>query len=731
MHRDRLLLHLKWLTGGLLYLVALWSIISMDAQTGMVPWFCLGLVLVSFIVPRSFERLTRRIWTPAAVLLLFGSIADIAVHLPDLVIPLIRLISLLGAMICVQPRKGRQDMQLLLLTLFMLIFSGVLSMSFIFVPQLMLFVPLSLALMMLVVLCEHIEAKAQNTPLFEAAYSFRDTLPSALRLMNWRLLLVWGATYTCLLVMAGLIFVTIPRLRIDKALPFLKAPSATSKTGFTDNVRFGDVTDIAKDDSIALRVDMPDGAVFRSQPYWRMAVLDEYTGEGFRVSASAREGNQAFTNRELMVSDAKTSSSEPWILYFEGGTSRYLPTPDGYSQLRFSNIIRLLVNLNTFTVSTDETSSSMLAYQVMAPSLTGTTPGMMADSMLDQAPTQGADYRRKLLIGSQNIKYPFTTLALPKLTSDRDFLRKSVLEIARSKGLKKRDPHTFAKAAEGWLSTRHTYALNSSLMPGESDPLIRWMASEEPGHCELFAGAEILLLRAAGFPARMVTGFAGGYRNLYEDHLSVRNSNAHAWVEVYDGKEWFRSDPTPGSGAFQGNWTAESDTGFPAYMDSLRILWYRHIVNFDNDQQMLIAAWTRDLSLRLRNKLLGLMKESYVMARLALQNPLRLSLYLGLVRNILIVLLLWILSRQAWKWWQGRAEPGNLRRKLVLHPLRRNAGRILASFNELDLPDDAQATGIVDALLVIRYGPVEIWPKSPAAAIKAARKIRKKLLRRA
>ena len=65
------------------------------------------------------------------------------------------------------------------------------------------------------------------------------------------------------------------------------------------------------------------------------------------------------------------------------------------------------------------------------------------------------------------------------------------------------------------------------------------------GFCEHYASSFALLMRIAGIPARIVMGFLGGERNPLGAHLIVRQSDAHAWVEVWlDGQGWTRIDPT-------------------------------------------------------------------------------------------------------------------------------------------------------------------------------------------
>lgn len=77
------------------------------------------------------------------------------------------------------------------------------------------------------------------------------------------------------------------------------------------------------------------------------------------------------------------------------------------------------------------------------------------------------------------------------------------------------------------------------------DPVDEFLFSTRAGFCEHFASSFALLMRAAGIPARIVTGYQGGEINTVGNYLTVRQADAHAWVEVWlrdDG--WVRVDPT-------------------------------------------------------------------------------------------------------------------------------------------------------------------------------------------
>ena len=112
-------------------------------------------------------------------------------------------------------------------------------------------------------------------------------------------------------------------------------------------------------------------------------------------------------------------------------------------------------------------------------------------------------------------------------------------------------PVDFAAGATEYLASTHGYSLSLTLPPESEikDPVARWMDAGLDGHCEFFASSLVLLSRAAGFQSRLVVGFKGGSWNAFENYYMVRNSDAHAWVEVReDDGTWRVVDATPFNG---------------------------------------------------------------------------------------------------------------------------------------------------------------------------------------
>jgi transglutaminase-like putative cysteine protease len=89
----------------------------------------------------------------------------------------------------------------------------------------------------------------------------------------------------------------------------------------------------------------------------------------------------------------------------------------------------------------------------------------------------------------------------------------------------------------------YTYTLEPPLLGPDS--VDEFLFATKAGFCEHFSSAFVFLMRAAGVPARVVTGYQGGELNSVDSIVSVRQSDAHAWAEVYlPGRGWVRIDPT-------------------------------------------------------------------------------------------------------------------------------------------------------------------------------------------
>ena len=121
---------------------------------------------------------------------------------------------------------------------------------------------------------------------------------------------------------------------------------------------------------------------------------------------------------------------------------------------------------------------------------------------------------------------------------------------------------------------------------GGASPIEDFLLRAKRGHCEYFASAMVLLLRAEGIPARLATGFYGAEWSGWESAWIVRQSNAHAWVEAWTGEDgWKVFDPTPPDGR-----PIPAETGFlTAFRQAWEAAvtrWDRWVISYDFDDQI-------------------------------------------------------------------------------------------------------------------------------------------------
>jgi transglutaminase-like putative cysteine protease len=106
------------------------------------------------------------------------------------------------------------------------------------------------------------------------------------------------------------------------------------------------------------------------------------------------------------------------------------------------------------------------------------------------------------------------------------------------------DPRALLARAFQYFNREFTYTLEPPLLDAQN-PYDDFLFQSKQGFCEHYAGSFALLMRAAGIPTRIVTGYQGGEVNPLNDELIVRQADAHAWTEIWLPAEgWLRVDPT-------------------------------------------------------------------------------------------------------------------------------------------------------------------------------------------
>jgi hypothetical protein len=110
------------------------------------------------------------------------------------------------------------------------------------------------------------------------------------------------------------------------------------------------------------------------------------------------------------------------------------------------------------------------------------------------------------------------------------------------------------------------------------------------GHCEYFASAMAVMLRAIHIPSRVATGFQSGQYNPMTGWHVIRASDAHSWVEAWiPGRGWMTYDPTPPD-TQQRNALSAIWSQFLLYLDAAETLWRQWVVDYDLHRQITLVT---------------------------------------------------------------------------------------------------------------------------------------------
>ncbi len=592
----------KWFLGGALTLLSVATVFYLEVPAWTLMTLALVGVSAGLVQPRwaaLVPRWVHRLAFPIIVAIFVGDLWLTGEVLPAMV----RLDILLLLYRGITYRQKRDDLQVIVLGLFLVVVAGVLTVSLVFAVQILAFTACALGFLLVITLGDErgeterrVRRNAPDLPAWARDVSWRRLFSRVRAATDWRVVALGSALFAGLVGLSALLFLAIPRFQLENSLFLERFITKKARTGFSDTIRFGDVTDIAQDNGVAASVDVSDRSRVPVSPYWRMLVLDDYRDGTFRLSPRMRLDNFRREQGGMALRGALRRTAEApvqWTFYLEAGVSRFLPLLGDFEVLRFREPQNFRFSPRLGVVALRDEPVSMTAYRV--------------EGMESGARISDRGFAEQFAEEKENPRRAGALMLRVAVgEADQAELRRIVAEVEVG-GRKMRGEGTpptkaseseaegFARRATAWLDQRHAYSLQPKIPAGAGDPLVRWMASREGGHCELFAGSLVLLARTAGIPARVVTGFRGGSWNGYSNNFTLRNSDAHAWCEIFDGasESWLRADPTPGGTSGAGEELAgdaaiarRTDRSWTARFDSLRVFWYRRIVNFDQQSQL-------------------------------------------------------------------------------------------------------------------------------------------------
>ena len=297
------------------------------------------------------------------------------------------------------------------------------------------------------------------------------------------------------LPLAIVLFVVFPRL--DSPLWSIDTRAGRAITGLSDELRMGSVSELAQSQAVAFHVRFANTVPPPKDRYWRGIVLWEFDGETWHVSPDSDPPRalQADPDSRIDYELTLEPSHQPWLFPLEMAAVKAPKTA-------FNRAYQMIYK-GELSERTSFELSSHTRYRA-----------------LDFAGKQ-----RQL------------ALQLPQVSP-------RVAALAAQWRNTHRDPKAIVQAALRFFNQQDfVYTLKPGVLEG--DPVESFLFETRRGFCEHYASSFAVLMRLAGIPTRIVTGYQGGEYNPHADHWIVRQSDAHAWNEVWFEQEgWVRIDPT-------------------------------------------------------------------------------------------------------------------------------------------------------------------------------------------
>lgn len=292
------------------------------------------------------------------------------------------------------------------------------------------------------------------------------------------------------------LFLAFPRL----PGPLWNMPEAegSGRTGLDDTMSPGDISQLSQSDAVAFRVRFDGAAPPPADRYWRGLVMTGYNGRAWRrIEVPGEVPARRARGAPVGYSVTLQPHERRWLFALDSpGT----PPPDaGYTRW--------------YELVADDPVRDLRRYELTSATDYRLQPSLStADRRFQTIVPGGAHPRTRELVSGW---------------TDAGLADRAIVERALN-----------------WFRDRpFVYTLSPPALPG--DVVDQFLFGTREGFCEHYAGAFAVMMRLAGIPARVVGGYLGAEAVAGGEYYVVRQSDAHAWVEVWlEGAGWQRVDPT-------------------------------------------------------------------------------------------------------------------------------------------------------------------------------------------
>jgi transglutaminase-like putative cysteine protease len=503
------------------------------------------------------------------------------------------LIVVLSAIKLFQVKSDRDWVFLYLISFFEILLAAGLSFSPMFLASLALYLVCGIST---VIALEIRKARRALKPVETRLLISRDTFVlrkltrksnKAPRRVEIRRLPVLSVVFLFLICLLALpLFLVAPR---SGAAAFSRSGAGlTNFVGFSENVQLGEIGSLKENSQVVMHVRIDEAATGLNHDLrWRGVALDEFTGRAWKKSIETRRS-------ERRVDERCGSGTTGCGVY-------PLDTTEA------------LHRLTTQTVFLEPLDTPILFAAPRAVAVQGPFPFVRQDSE-GSIQSRRHEFERLIYKAVSDTSLPDAdalrhdlrpiTFYQARYIQVPDNLDPRISQQAHSIILNSQAHNIYdaAKAIETHLRTNYSYTLD--MKAAGADPLADFLFNVRAGHCEYFATAMTIMLRTQHIPARVVNGFLSGEFNEAAGAYTVRESDAHSWVEVYfpESNTWVTFDPTPAAGRLVTQHTGLAGM-FGKYAEAFELMWLQYVIGYDKQEQRSLATSLNNRLFRYRRNL--------------------------------------------------------------------------------------------------------------------------------
>lgn len=326
--------------------------------------------------------------------------------------------------------------------------------------------------------------------------SYQDPLRTDLMRPLKRSVRLVGFSLPLMLVL----FVVFPRIGPLWSVPL---DQQAARSGLSDSMSPGDISQLTRSAELAFRVSFDDRVPAPEQRYWRSMVYGNFDGRTW----SRTPFREQYRMSPVELIDRRQEVS--YEVVYEASNNRWL-------------------------VALDQPVTAPAGSQLTR----GNAPirSRPVDRRISYRAVSVLDYTLQPALNAYDLQ------VYRRLPVDGSNAR-SVALARRWWQESQQQPKRFVQLALNLFSREFVYTLSPPALSG--DRIDAFLFESKQGFCGHYAGALTYLLRSVGVPARVVAGYQGGEWNAEEAYLTVRQYDAHAWVEYWiEGEGWLRVDPT-------------------------------------------------------------------------------------------------------------------------------------------------------------------------------------------